>query len=116
MALKGLNDTVTILERVHTSDNRGGVTTTYSTKIASLVCSLQSVRREELRMEPQGQTVTEPYMLLFDIITSGNTVAKGDVVEHGDDKFLVVMVVTTSGLGAHTEAILKKVDGEAIIK
>lgn len=111
----GLNDTVTIKSKVHTSDGRGGVTTTYTTKIASLTCSIQPIRREELRMEMQGQTVTEPYLLLYENITSGEVVATGDIVDHQNDTFLVLLVGTISGLGTHSEAVLKKVTGDAIV-
>lgn len=110
----GLNDTVAIKTRTHTSDGRGGVTTALTSKIASLVSSLQPVRREELRMEMQGQTVTEPYLLSYENITSGPVVEPGDIVVHQNGTFLVLVVGTISGKGTHTEAILRKVTGDAI--
>lgn len=111
----GLNDTVAIKTRTHTTDGRGGVTTVLAEKIASLTCSLQPVRREELRMEMQGQTVTEPYMLLYENITTGTTVDPGDIVVHQNGTFLVLLVGTISGKGTHTEAILRKITGDAIV-
>lgn len=111
----GLNDTVIVKTRIHTSDNRGGVTTTYSIKIASLVCSLQPIRREEVRMEMQGQVVTEPYILMYENIVTGSAIAPGDIVYHQNGTFLVLMVGTTTGKGSHSEAILKEVTGDAVI-
>lgn len=115
MTIQGMFDTVIIKEKVHTSDGRGGVTTAYSTKIDSLVCSFQSVRREELRMDIQGQTVTEPSAILYETIAEDPKVVVGDIVVHTSGQFLVITVTETSGKGAHSEAILKRVDGNAII-
>ncbi len=115
MTLQGLNDTVVVKTKSHTTDSRGGTSTVLTTKIASLICSLQSVRREEVRMELQGQTIIDPYILLFDIITTGSTVAAGDIVEHTTNgTFLVTRITTSSGKGAHTEAILKKISGDTV--
>ncbi len=50
----GKNDLVTIKTRIHTTDGRGGVTTVLSTKIESLQCTLQAVRREEAKFDLQG--------------------------------------------------------------
>lgn len=111
----GLNDTVIIKTPVHTSDGRGGVSTTYSVKIPALVSSIQPIRREELRMEVQGQTVTEPYLLSYETITSGPVVSEGDIVDHQNRLFLVLVVGSISGLGTHCEAIIKRVSGDAAV-
>lgn len=113
--IKGKNDITTIKTRVHTSDGRGGVTTAYVTKIESLVCSFQPVRREELRMDLEGQEVVEPYMMLFDNITTGEEVIAGDIVEFEGRDYLVIVVQYLSGKGAHTEAVLKHVSSNALV-
>ncbi len=111
----GLNDTVIIKSKVQTSDGRGGVTTALTTKIASLICSIQPIRREELRIEHQGMVVTDPNILMYENIISGPAPAEGDIVVHGSDQYLIINVASTSGKGTHTEAILKQVDGDAAI-
>jgi hypothetical protein len=115
MTLRGLYDTVIIKSKVHTSDGRGGATTALTTKISSLVCSFQTIRREELRMDLQGQTVSDPCIIIYETIALAPKVIVGDVVIHGTDQFLVITVTETSGIGAHSEAILKQVDGNALI-
>lgn len=112
----GKNDTVTIKSKVHTSDGRGGTTVTYTTKIESLSCSLQAVRREEAKFDLQGLDVVQPYILMFDTITSGEEVLQGDVVSHSEGDFIVLTVVKTTGKGAHTEAILKKTISGVLVK
>jgi hypothetical protein len=113
--IKGKNDTAIIKTRTHTSDGRGGVTTDYAVKIAALSCSFQAVRREELRMDMQGESVTEPYMMIYDNITSGPVVEAGDIAEFEGEKYLVVVVAHLTGIGDHTEAVLKRVSGDAIV-
>ncbi len=112
----GKNDLVTIKTRIHTTDGRGGVTTVLSTKIESLQCSLQAVRREEAKFDLQGQDVVQPYLLMFDTITSGEEVLQGDIVVHSEGDFVVVTVIKTTGKGAHTEAILKKATSGVFVK
>lgn len=109
----GLNDTVTIKSKSHTSDGRGGVTTDLVTKIASLTCSIQPIRREEYAFEHEGQVVMDPSILMYENITSGPVIAIGDIVVHGSDTFLVITVSTMSGLGTHSEAILKSMNNDA---
>jgi len=113
--IKGKNDVTTIKTRVHTSDDRGGVTTAYVTKIESLVCSFQPVRREELRMDLEGQEVVEPYMMLYDNITTGEDIVAGDIVVFESRNYLVVVVQRLSGKGAHTEAVLKHVSSDGLV-
>ena len=55
----GLNDTVSVKSKTFTTDGRGGVTTTLTTKIASLICSIQPIRREEVRYEKEGIEIVE---------------------------------------------------------
>lgn len=112
----GKNDTVTIKEKEHTSDGRGGNSTVFITKIESLVCSLQAVRREEAKFGLSGQDVIQPYLLMYDTIVSGPEVVQGDLVIHSEGSFLVITVIKTTGKGAHTEAILKKTTSGALIE
>lgn len=115
LMIHGKNDTAIIETRTHTSDGRGGVTTAYATKIAALSCSFQPVRREELRMELEGQEVTEPYMMIYDNITSGPVVEAGDIAKFEGERYLVILVASMTGKGTHTEAILKRVSSDAIV-
>lgn len=112
----GKNDIVTIKSKVHTTDGRGGATVSYTTKIESLECSLQGVRREETKFDLQGLDVIQPYLLMFDTITSGEEVLQGDVVSHSEGEFIVLTVIKTTGKGAHTEAILKKTTSGVLVK
>lgn len=113
----GLNDIVTIKTRTQTTDGRGGVTTSYATKIASLTCSLQAIRREELSFELAGENAIEPYILMYETITNGPEITQGDIVEHVSwGTFLVTTVIKTSGKGAHSEAILRKSTSNAHVK
>lgn len=109
----GLNDTVTIKSKSSTSDGRGGVSTVLVTKIASLACSIQPIRREEYSFELEGQVVMDPSILMYENITSGPVVEIGDIVVHGSDSFIVITVTTMSGLGTHTEAVLKSINSGA---
>jgi len=109
----GLNDTVIIKSKAYTSDSRGGSTVALSVKIASLTCSIQPIRREELSFEFEGQTVIDPAIMMYENISSGPSVDIGDIVEHGNDSYIVVTVATTSGLGTHTEAILKTINSDS---
>lgn len=109
----GLNDTVIIKSKVHTTDGRGGATTALTTKIASLTCSIQPDRREESSFQYEGQTVIDPNILMYENITSGPVVEIGDIVIHGSDSFVVLTVSTLTGLGTHSEAILKSINNDA---
>lgn len=109
----GLYDTVTIKSKNQTTDGRGGVTTTLSVKIASLVCSIQPIRREEFSVEQEGMEIIDPWILMFENISSGPSVDVGDIVQHGVNTYLIINVGTTSGLGTHTECILKSISSDA---
>lgn len=109
----GLFDTVIIKSKTQTSDNRGGVTTVLATKIAALICSIQPIRREENRFDLNGEIIIDPNIMMYENITSGSTVDVNDIVVFGGKNYLVINVASTSGLGTHSEAILKEISGDA---
>jgi hypothetical protein len=109
----GLFDTAVIKSKTQTSDNRGGVDTALVTKIAALTCSIQPIRREENRFDLNGEIVIDPNIMMYENITSGPTVDVNDVVVFGGKNYLVINVASASGLGTHSEAILKEISGDA---
>jgi hypothetical protein len=111
----GLNDTAIIKSKTHTSDGRGGATTVLTVKIAALTCSIQPIRREELSFEYEGQVVLDPAVMMYENISSGPSVDTGDIVIHGVDNYIVINLGTTSGLGTHSEAILKRVNSDSYL-
>lgn len=110
----GLNDTVIVKSKTQTSDGRGGVTTTLTTKIASLTCSIQPIRREETSFSIEGQEVIDISILMYENISSGPSVDVGDIIIDGDDRYIVLTVGTTSGKGTHTEAILQIITNDSV--
>lgn len=109
----GLFDTAVVKSKTHTTDSRGGATTVLTTKIASLVCSIQPIRREEYSFSYEGQVVMDPTVMMYENISSGPSVDIGDIVTCGGVSYIVITVSSASGLGTHTEAIMKSINSDA---
>jgi hypothetical protein len=109
----GLFDTAVIKTKTHTSDGRGGATTVLTTKIAALTCSIQPIRREEQSFSYEGQVVIDPVVMMYENISSGPSVAIGDIVTCNGSSYIVITVNSASGLGTHTEAIMKSISSDA---
>jgi hypothetical protein len=114
--MRGLFDTAIISSKVHTSDGRGGAVTTYTVKIPSLVCSIQPIRREETVFPFVGIEVIATHIMIFENITVAPFVETGDVAEFKGEKYLVVHVEDASGIGSHSEAIVKLQTSDTMIQ
>lgn len=112
----GLFDTAIIKSKTLTSDNRGGATVSLTTKIAALTCSIQPIRREEVSFEYEGQIVIDPSLMTYENIDSGPSVDTGDIVIWGDNSYIVISVNAASGLGTHSEAILKSINSDSFLQ
>lgn len=110
--MKGLNDIAVIKSKVQVSDGRGGVTTTLTTKIPSLICCIQRVRREVTEYALPGDMYVDHSQLTCDPITSGPVPTEGDVVEASGKSYLVVIVHDLNGRGKHLEVIMKDTSGD----
>jgi hypothetical protein len=109
----GLFDTAVIKTKTHTTDGRGGVTTVLTAKIAALTCSIQPVRREEQTFSYEGQVVIDPVVMMYENISSGPTVDIGDIVTCSGNSYIIITVNSASGLGTHTEAIMKSINSDS---